>query len=109
MPQTKTPARSRGCSLQEKGSGLSLRNHPIHFLQTGGLAAQSANVEQLGATYFIAANLFDLVHNLGVERENALHALPKAHLANGKGALRPTVDGDHEALKRLQTFLIAFF
>src|SRR5271157_5262682 len=85
--KTTTPARGRGCWAQEKGSPLSFGDHAVHFLQTGGLAAQSANVEQLGAAHFVAANLLDLVDDLRVERENTLHALPKAHLANGKGAL----------------------
>jgi len=57
----------------------------------------------------VAADLLNLIDHLGVEGEDALHALPKAHLANRKGALRPVVDRDDEALESLQTLLISFF
>jgi hypothetical protein len=81
----------------------------LHFLQTGSLAAQSADVEQLRTADLIAADLLDLVDDLRIEGEDTLYALSKAHFADGKGALGPLVDGNYEAFKRLQTFLIAFF
>src|SRR2546430_15593907 len=60
----------------------------LHFLQTGSLATQAAEVKELGATDPGRTNLFDLVHHLRVQREDTLHALTEAHLANGEGSLR---------------------
>ena len=79
--------------------GADLAGDAVHFLETGSLAAQSAKVEQLGATHLVAANLLDSVDDLGIKREDALHALAKAHLAHGEGALRAAVDGDNQAFK----------
>src|SRR5579875_973809 len=62
---------------------------PLHFAETGSLAAEAAEIEELGAAHLVGANLLDLVDNLGVVREDALDALAEAHLANGKGALGP--------------------
>src|ERR1017187_683040 len=88
--------------------GADLAGDAVHFPQTGGLAAQSAKVEELGAAHLVAANLLDLVDDLGVEGKDALDALAKAQLADGKRALRTAVDGDDQAFEGLQAFLIAF-
>ena len=74
---------------REEGSKIDLGGDAIHFLQAGSLAAQSADVEELGAAHLVAADLLDLVDHLGVEGEDALDALAEAHLAHGKGALGP--------------------
>src|SRR5260370_29961863 len=102
-----TPARAPGLGDSEEGR-LGLGDLALHFLETGGLAAQSADVEELGAAHLVAADLFDLVDDLGIEGEDALDALAEAHLAHGEGALRSLVDGDYEAFKRLQAFFVAF-
>ena len=81
----------------------------VHFLETGGFAAQSADVEQLGAADAVAANLLNLVDDFGIEGEDTLHTLAKAHLADGEGALRSSVNGDYETFKGLEAFFIAFF
>jgi len=91
-----------------KGLCADLARYAIYFLEAGSLATKPADVEQLGATNLVAANLFDLVDNLRVEREDTFHALAEAHLANGKGALRAAIDGDYQAFKGLQAFLVAF-
>ena len=80
----------------------------VYFAQTGGLATQSADVEELGATNLVAANLFDLVDDFGIEGEDALYALSEAHLADRECPLRAVIDGDHQAFKCLQAFLVAF-
>src|ERR1035438_7010131 len=94
-------------SLRAKCLRADLARYAIYFLQTGSLAAKPAVVEQLGAANLVAANLLDLVDNLRIEREDTFHALAEAHLANGKGALRAAIDGDHQAFKGLQTFFFA--
>src|ERR1700744_5711255 len=81
----------------------------LDFLEAGSLAAESADVIELGAAHFVAANLLDAVNDPGVEGEDALDALSEAHLADGECALGAIVDGDDEAFKSLQTFLVAFF
>src|SRR4051812_46661060 len=44
-----------------------------------------------------------------MKREDALHALAEADLADGEAALRPALLRDYRALECLQTFLVAFF
>src|SRR6516162_9871759 len=100
--QKTTPAGLAGVLVNRIGKRLRLGGFALDFLEAGGLAAQSADVEQLGTADLVAANLLDLVDNLGVEGEDTLDALAKAHLAHRKGALRPAVDGDDQAFKRLQ-------
>src|ERR1019366_46534 len=51
------------------------------FVETGSLATQTTQVEELGAPNLVGAELLDLVDNLGVVREDALDALAEAHLA----------------------------
>jgi hypothetical protein len=78
------------------------------FSKTSRFAAQTAQIEQLGATNLVGAELLNPVHNLGVIWEDALDALAEAHLANGEGALRPFAGGDDHALKGLEAFFFAF-
>src|SRR5580658_2248189 len=80
----------------------------VDFFQAGCLAAQSADIEQLGAPHLVAADLLNLVDNLGVEREDALDARAEAHFADGKRALGAVVDGDHQALEGLKALFVAF-
>src|SRR5882757_7165148 len=80
----------------------------LHFLQTGSLATQAAEVKELGATDTGRTDLLDLVHDLGIQREDTLHTLTKTHLADGEGSLRAVLLGNHNAFKRLQTFLLTF-
>ena len=75
----------------------------------GGLAAQIAQVVQLGATDGALADQLDRVDARGVQREHALHALAVADLANGEGAVHTGVlAGDHDALIGLDTLARAF-
>src|SRR4030088_3377422 len=80
---------------------------PPHFLKTGSLATQAAEEKELGATDTSRTNFFDLVHHLGVQREDTLHALTKAHLADGERSLRALLLANHNAFKGLQTLLLA--
>src|ERR1700753_2137672 len=79
------------------------------FAQTGCLAAQAAEVEQLRPADLVGANLLDLVDDLRVVGENALDALAEAHLANGEAALGALLAGDDHAFKSLETLFFAFF
>ena len=74
----------------------------------GGLLKRDAFGERAYARTLPVSDLFDLVDDLGVEGENALHPLPKAHLAHGKGTLGSFVDGDDEAFEGLEALFIAF-
>src|SRR5277367_300009 len=82
---------------------------PVNFLEAGSLAAQSAQVEELGAADLGGADLFDPVDDLGVEGEDALDALAEADLADGETALGSALERDHDTLKSLDTFLVALF
>jgi hypothetical protein len=90
----------RGCLILER-ERLRLGGDATHFLQAGGLAAESADVEELGAAHLVAANLLDAINNFGVEGEDALDALAEAHLAHGEGALGAVIDGDDQAFEGL--------
>ena len=78
------------------------------LFEAGSLTAQAAEIEELGAADFVAADLLYLIDNLGVEGEDALDALAEAHLAHGKGALRAAAAGDDHALEGLETLFLAF-
>ncbi len=78
------------------------------FFEACSFAAQAAQVEELGATDLVAADLFDLVDDLGVEGEDALDALAEAHLADGEGALCAAAAGDDHAFKSLEALFLAF-
>src|SRR5277367_611528 len=54
----------------------------LDFFEARSLAAKSAQVKELGAANLCRANLLHLVDDLGVEGEDALHAMAEAHLAN---------------------------
>src|SRR5579883_1045612 len=96
--------RRAGASEPEYG-----RLSALDFLQTGGLSAESAEIEQLGATDAAGADLLDLINHFGVEGENALYALAEAHFADGEAALRAVLAGNHDALKCLKAFFVTFF
>src|SRR5215475_12850447 len=68
----------------------------------GGLAAQVAEVVQLGATDPAAGHDLDLVDGRGVHREGPLHADAVADLADGEGLACPAaLAADHHALENL--------
>src|SRR5581483_276193 len=54
----------------------------LAFLEPGGFAFQFAQVIQLGATHFTGADNIDMIDHARVQREDALHALAEANLAN---------------------------
>src|SRR5579862_2641284 len=81
----------------------------LDFLEAGGFAAESAEVEELGAAHLGGADFLDLVDDLGVEGEDALDTLAEAHLADSEAALRTVFAGDHDAFKCLEALFIAFF
>jgi|HubBroStandDraft_1064217.scaffolds.fasta_scaffold343109_2 hypothetical protein len=60
-PDAQTPRRqSRGASEKNRVLGA------LDFFETGGLAAQSTQVEELGAANACRTNLLNLVDDLGV-------------------------------------------
>src|SRR5579875_1100362 len=114
--QTNAPAMGRGVVKKTaEWKGRVRRAHDaiaelaaLHFLEAGCLAAESAQVEQLGAAHLGRANLDHTVDDLRVEGENALHPLAEADLANGEASLRAILAGNHNALKRLKALFFAF-
>src|SRR6202034_2742815 len=78
------------------------------LLDPGGLAAQVAQVVQLGAADATTGDGLDLVDRRAVQRERALDADAVAHLAHGEGlpqaaALAP----DHDTLEDLDAGAVA--
>src|SRR5271169_5709840 len=80
----------------------------LDFFEAGGFAAESAEVEELGAADLGRADFLDLVDDLGVEGKDALDALAEAHFADGEAALRAVFAGNHDAFKCLEALFIAF-
>src|SRR5690606_16523849 len=78
-------------------------------LQAGGLAAQLAQVVELGAAAAAAAHDRDLADQRRREREDALDALAERHLADRDGAAgAPAVlAGDDDALEGLDARAVA--
>ena len=78
------------------------------FLQTGGLALQTAQVIELGAPNFRRTHHVDLVDDLRVDREDTLDALAEADLADGETRLCAVAACNDDAFKRLQALFFAF-
>src|ERR1035437_9527000 len=78
------------------------------FVETGSLATQTTQVEQLGAPNLVGAELLNLVDDLGVVGEDALDTLAEAHLADGEGALRSLAGCNDHSFKSLEAFFLAF-
>ncbi len=79
------------------------------FLEAGGLASELAQIVQLRAAYLPGAHHIDMIDNRRMHGENALHAVAEAHLANRDGLAHSGIlAGNHRALERLQTLLVAF-
>src|SRR5215471_2248820 len=95
-------------------SGLGCRGRfrrldALGLAQARGFALQLAQVEQLGPAHLAGAHDFHLVDHFGVEREDAFHALAKAHFAYGEAAATVALaTGDDSALKGLYALLVAF-
>src|SRR5258706_940528 len=80
----------------------------VDFFQPCRFALQLTQIIQLSAPHFGGAEHVDLVDHLGLDRENTLHALSKADLADGEAGLRPARPRNDDALERLDAFLVAF-
>src|SRR5215469_10790780 len=87
---------------------MTLLGASIDFAQAGRLAAQPAQVVELGAANVSRTHHFDLVDHFRVQRKDALNAMAEAHLTHREAGLRTFALGDHDAFERLETFLIAF-
>src|SRR5579875_3822592 len=81
----------------------------LDFLQTSRLAAETAQIKEAGTANLGRTDSFHLIHDLAVEREDALDALAEAHLAHGEAALRAVLAGDDHALESLNALFVAFF
>src|SRR5829696_1690194 len=74
----------------------------------GRLAAQHAQVVQLGAAHAAVAHDLDAAHHGGVQREGALHAHAARQLADLEGLVDAAVLArDADALERLDALLLA--
>src|SRR5580700_3027562 len=78
------------------------------FFQTCGLALESAQVVKFRAPDFGGAHHVNLVDDLGVDGEDALHALAETDFADRKARLRAPLSGNDDAFERLQALFFAF-
>src|ERR1019366_1673063 len=96
-------------NLPPAGIGRMARPKLSALFQTGSLALQGAQIVQLGAAYAARADHIDVIHHLGVQREDTLHALAKTDLADGDAlAHAHAVAGNQHAFESLQAFFLAF-
>src|SRR4051794_1286781 len=78
------------------------------LLDLGGLAAELAQVVQLGPADVAAGDDLDPLDDRGVHREGALHSDAEADLADGEGLADPTaLAPDHDALEDLDAGAVA--
>jgi hypothetical protein len=78
------------------------------FRETSSLAAETAEIEELGAANFVRPDLLYLIDNFGVIGKDALYTLPEAHLADGEGALGSLAARDDHSFEGLKTLFLAF-
>src|SRR3954454_20394919 len=89
-------------------AGVSARDDVALLLDLGGLAAQLAEVVELGPTDVTAGQHLDLLDDRGVHREGALHAHAEADLADGEGlADAAALTADDDALEDLDAGAVA--
>src|SRR5690242_14003214 len=94
--------------LLSLGSASSWLLAGVSFLQASSLPTKSTEIVQLGAAHAAATGNVDLVDYARVHREDTFYALSETDLADGEAGLRTRRLLDNDALKRLQTLLIAF-
>src|SRR5664279_2678746 len=98
--------RVRPVSAREENSsgspGSSRRNRVALLLDLGSLAAQRAQVVELGPTHVTSGHDLDPVDNRGVNREGPLDADPEAHLSYRERLPNAAAGtADHDALEDL--------
>src|SRR5215207_2150317 len=105
-----TPSRGRGRSRGEpnRGVGSTRPSELAPLLDLCGLAAQVAQVVELGAAYVTARHDLDGLEDRRVEREGPLDADAEGDLADGEGAADAgSVDPDDDALEDLDAGAVA--
>jgi len=102
--------RSQIADLKSKlFSGLLSFITRVAFLDTSRFAAKIAQVIKLRTANFATAYYVDMVDDRCVQRENPFDADAETHLADGnRFSCAAVFAGDHNALKNLKTFLVAF-
>src|ERR1039457_1931044 len=96
-------------NLPPAGAGRMARPKLVALFQTGGLALKGAQIVQLGAAYAACADDIDMVHHLGVYREDTLHALAETDLADGDAlAHARAIAGNQDAFEGLEALFLAF-
>src|SRR5262245_1592597 len=94
----------RRCGLDSLGPAGAVRLGNARLL-----AAQSAQIIELGAAHFAAAHEFDRVDHRRIEWEHALHAFTIGDFADGEVLVQPTSRAaDANALIGLHAALVAF-
>src|SRR5579862_7113444 len=92
-----------------RSSALSAGGVLPALLDAGGLAAQVAEVVELGAADAATGDRLDPVDRGAVHRERALHADAVAHLADGEGLPQAAaLAADHDTLENLDAGAVAF-
>src|SRR6185369_43665 len=96
-------------NLPPAGAGRMARPKLCALFQTGSLALQGAQIVQFGAAYAPCADHVDVIHHLGVHREDTLHALAETDLADGDALTHAhTVAGNQHAFESLEALFVAF-
>src|SRR3954452_3431608 len=103
------PGGTRRAQAAASGRGTaSARDGHALLLDLGGLAAQLAEVVQLGPAHVTAGHDLDLLDDRGVHREGPLDADAEAHLADGEGLPdAAALTADHGALEDLDAGTVA--
>src|SRR3954452_4991118 len=105
-PAGTTTGRDRRSGVSARGQ--SARDDVALLLDLGGLAAQLAEVVQLGAADVTADEDLDLLDDRGVHREGALHADAEADLADREGlADAAALTADDDTLEDLDAGAVA--
>src|ERR1700741_4393374 len=101
-------ARSSGGLGGGEPGGLRIPSGLAALLDLGGLAAEVAQVVQLGPTDVTTGDDLDLLEDRGVQGEGALDADAERDLADGEAATDAgSLDADHDTLEDLDAGAVA--
>ena len=108
------PSRHRSWTMTAGSGKRTLRLLRVVFslrgTQAGGLAAQLAQIVELGAANAAGAQHFNLIDHRRVHRKNSFHAMAERNLPDGEGGMvAGAALSDHGTFEDLDSFLVAFF
>lgn len=109
-PLPNVPRVTGGYPIQGSQNGLAGSTGSAGaFPESGRFPAQTPQVVQFCTAHLAAADDLDVVDHGSMDREDALNALPEAHLADGdRLAHSGIIPSDQGAFKHLQALFLAF-